>query len=268
MDASQALKATENSLRDVFSYVLQNKFGAEWLTNIGVTQERVISWKSRKLEEQRRIGRSDPRLIYYSDFYDLRSILRKNWVDGLSEIFCSELKEIELLLKILEEFRNPDAHRRELLPYETQLVLGITGKIRSQISLFYNNMQHTDSYFCRIDTIQDSLGNSWNPSSKTINQANNILRPGQRLEFNVAGSDPQGQPVLYGAYELLPPFNVVWKETGDFAFEITDWHISEHCIFTFAVKSKRPYSATHTVNIGKCDHYMQLSYIVLPRIEC
>ena len=268
MDASQALKSTENSLRDVFSYILHKKFGTDWLTKVGVAPERIALWESRKVEEQRRIGRSDPRLIYYSDFYDLRTILRKNWNDGLTEVFGSELKETEILLKLLEEFRNPDAHRRELLPYEIQLVLGITGKIRSQISLFYNNMQHSDSYFCRIDAIQDNLGNSWNPSSGTRNQPNNLLRPGQRLEFNVVASDPKGQTILYGAYECKAPFHVVWKDVGDFSFEITDEHISESFIFTFAVKSQRPYSATQAVNIGKCDHYQLVSYIVLPGIEC
>jgi len=267
MDVSQALKATENSLRDIFSYMLQEKFGSVWLTKIGVSGDRVTSWESRQTEEQARLGRSDPRVIYYADFYDLKTILRKNWENGLSDVFSSELREVEVLLKLLEEFRNPDAHRRELLPYEAQLVLGITGKIRSQISMFYNKMQQSNSYFCRIESIQDNLGNSWSPSICKKNQPNRLIRPGQRLEFTVVASDPQGQPILYAAYENLSPFKFEWKEFGYFAFEILEEHINEAFVFSLAVKSHRPYAATSHHVFGKCDQYVPISYTVLPRLE-
>ena len=268
MDTSQSLKATENSLRDVISYVLQKQLGGAWLTLSGLSDERVAVWENRRLEEQRRLGRSDPRLIYYADFYDLRSLLRKNWNNGLSAIFDAELREVEVLLSLLEELRNPDAHRRELLPYESQLALGISGKIRSQISLFYNKMQQSDSYFSRIETIQDNLGNSWSVPTTKENQPNRLLRPGDVIEFNVTASDPQGHPILYAAYELLPPFQYSWSESGAFKFEITDEHISESFIFAFAVKSQRPYAATQHHVFGKCDQVKLVSYMVLPRVEC
>ena len=268
MDASQSLRATENSLRDVISYVLQRDLGSSWVSQAGLSDERIGVWQSRKAEEERRLGRSDPRLIYYADFYDLKALLRKNWGNRLSAVFDLELREVEVLLDILEEFRNPDAHRRELLPYEIQLTLGITGKLRSQISLFYKKMQNSESYFSRIETIQDSLGNSWSNSTSTRNQQNLILRPGQRIEFNVTASDPRGEPVLYAANELISPFAYQWKESGDFAFEITDAHIAEPFIFSFAVRSQRPYSALQHHVFGKCDQVQLISYSILPRIEC
>jgi len=81
MDVSQALKDTENSLRDFIAYVLREAFGDEWVDKCGVTPERVQKWNRRKAQEEGRqkLGAVEERLLYYADFYDLETILGKHW---------------------------------------------------------------------------------------------------------------------------------------------------------------------------------------------
>src|SRR5665647_2855016 len=81
MDSTQALKDAENSLRDFIALVLGTELGADWVKESGVPTERLEKWQARKVEEFQRQegGAVDERLIYYADFYDLKTILKKHW---------------------------------------------------------------------------------------------------------------------------------------------------------------------------------------------
>jgi hypothetical protein len=116
MDISLTLKNFENSLRDLINEILSNAKGDNWFDNCGLSDNRIQSWRDSKEREQKRIKHSDERLIYYSDFYDLKEIVKKNWEIEFTNIFKSK-KEFEILFDLLEQYRNPEAHRRELLPY-------------------------------------------------------------------------------------------------------------------------------------------------------
>ena len=80
MDVTQALRDTENSLRDFIAATLERSLGREWLDSCGVTPDRIAKWRERKSEEDRRqeAGVVDERLLYYADFYDLKTMLKKN----------------------------------------------------------------------------------------------------------------------------------------------------------------------------------------------
>jgi hypothetical protein len=69
----------------------------------------------------------DPRLIYYADFYDLGTIIEKNW--SLFKDVFGELNRLRVYLHDLERLRDPDAHRRELLPHQKHIVLGVSGEL-------------------------------------------------------------------------------------------------------------------------------------------
>ncbi len=168
MDVTQELKATENSLRDFIEYVLSQSIGQDWLERCGVTPKRIEGWKKRKKVELKRLkGRGvEERLIYFADFSDLKTILQKNWGTEFSEAF-GEFKDMEVFLSILEGFRNPEAHRRELLPHQKQLALGISGEIRTQIIRYRSSKETTEGFFPRIESVRDSLGNVWTPSVRT-----------------------------------------------------------------------------------------------------
>jgi hypothetical protein len=116
MDVETELKILENSLRDLIELVLHRKYGAAWESSLKVTAEIKASWEGRKETEKKRLGGQalDSRLLYYSNFHDLRCLIGKHWDDGFSEVF-GEKRKLEVLLEEMEKLRDPNAHRRDAL---------------------------------------------------------------------------------------------------------------------------------------------------------
>lgn len=114
MDVTQALRDTENTLRDFIAASLERSLGQDWLDRCGVTPERIAEWRDRKSVEQRRqeAGVVEERLLYYADLYDLKTILKKHWQGDFSEAL-GEWKRFEVLFDELARYRDPDAHRRD-----------------------------------------------------------------------------------------------------------------------------------------------------------
>jgi hypothetical protein len=139
----------------------------------------------------------DPRLIYYADFYDLRTIIEKNC--SLFKDVFGELNRLRVYLHDLERLRDPDAHRRELLPHQKHIVLEVGGELRARIIEYRNQLETLDAYFPRIESVRDNLGNVWTPANQMQTLfAKQLLRPGDMLEFVVTATDPQGRHYCMG----------------------------------------------------------------------
>jgi hypothetical protein len=179
IDITQALKDTENCLRDFISEVMERKFGAEWPGKCGLPSDRIEKWKQRKTEEEKKqkFGTVDPRLIYYADFYDLKTILHKNWSGEFSDAL-GDWRKMEVWLDQLEDLRNPDAHRRELLPHQKHLALGIEGEIRGRLVRYRSKRETADDYFPRIESIRGNYGNVYGSGTTSIFDCATVLRPG------------------------------------------------------------------------------------------
>src|ERR1039458_2599362 len=115
MDVTQELKDTENLLRDFIESRLSQKLGKDWTLQCGVTPERLQQWEDRKQTEESRLvsGRLEERLIYYADFYDLHTVLKKHWTHFADVL--GEWRVMDVFVTVLGKLRDPDAHRRELL---------------------------------------------------------------------------------------------------------------------------------------------------------
>lgn len=61
---------------------------------------------------------------------------------------------MEVFLTELEKLRDPEAHRRELMPHQKALAYGISGEIRTQITRFRSEQDTGESYFPRIESKQ------------------------------------------------------------------------------------------------------------------
>src|SRR2546422_2609549 len=198
LDVTGALRDTENALRDFISATLLAQFGQDWLTRCGVTPDRIEKWNERKTTETRRFDASgvvEERLIYYADFYDLKAILRKHWQGPFSEAF-GEWKTTEVWLEELERMRDPDAHRRELLPHQKYLAIGIAGEIRTRLVRYRSKRETAADYFPRIESVRDSLGNMWTaaePGGHTV-YTKSVLRPGDPGDFLTTPPVPEDGP--------------------------------------------------------------------------
>jgi Swt1-like HEPN len=261
MDVTQALRDTENALRDFVAARLEQTLGSDWIEGCGVTPERVETWKARKEDEERRqeAGVVDERLLYYADFYDLKTILKKHWQGDFSDAL-GEWKRFEVLFDELTRFRDPDAHRRELLPHQQSLVVGIAGDISSRLVRWRSRHETADDCFPRIESARDSLGNLWVPSANRhvhVFPTETTLRPGDRIDFVVTARDPEDLPLEYSL--SAGAAGPEWQKSGVFSFTVEAEHIGDTLVVSLAIRSPRSYHA-HSND----DDSVIFGYTVLP----
>ena len=261
MDVTQSLKDAENSLRDFIASVLSQLHGNEWLEKCGVSSERLTVWKERKVTEGKRqeSGVVDERLIYYADFYDLKTILKKNWSGQFSDAL-GDWKTFDVWLTELEKLRDPDAHRRELLQHQKNLAIGISGEIRSRIIRYRGRKDTIDDCFPKIESARDNLGNIWVPDSgfgaKDV-ITNMSLRPGDTIEFIVTASDPDGLPIEYGMD--IRNCETKWQQDNSFSINVSSEHIGKSFVIGLYIRSPRSYHAHKNY-----DDFIDFRYRVLP----
>lgn len=261
-DISQALHDAENALRDFIAAELSLLFGASWEDGSGVSPERLAKWRERKAVEVKRqeSGVVDERLIYYADFYDLKTILKKHW----SDVFSSALgdwKTIDVYLAELEKLRDSDAHRRELLLHQKHLALGISGEIRTRIVRYRSKRDTSKDVFPRIESARDSLGNMWIPGNFTGPDVYTkmTLRVGDRVQFVVTARDPEDAPLKY-CMSVDNSNLTQWQPSEMFSIQLEAENIGKLFRMEFFVRSDRSFHAYKTY-----DDSVAFLYSVLPR---
>jgi hypothetical protein len=258
IDATQALKDAENSLRDFIAFMLSRRFGEKWEDEGGVTLDRLERWRNRKTEEAKRqqTGIVEQRLIYYADFYDLSTILKKHWSTVFSEAL-GDWKTYEVFLDELEKLRDPDAHRRELLPHQKHLIIGIAGEIRTRIVRYRSKQETSADYYPRIESVADNLGNIYTYGMRPISIVftKMCLRIGDFLQYVVIAMDPLGQPLNYrlGATGAWQPINVL-------SFIVEERNVAKTFHVYIQIQSQRKF---HAVN-QDYDDIVLFQYEVLP----
>lgn len=262
MDTTQNLKDAENALRDFIADVLYKKYGDEWETKCGVSTSRLEAWGERKAAEEKRLGHTiDHRLIYYADFFDLPEILRKNW-DGEFSDALRNLKEVEVFLKTLEKYRNAEAHRRELLSHQKQLINGISSEIRMRLVRYRSKNETSQDYFPRIEHVHDSLGSTWLYGRNRYGQiidTNRNLRVGDPIEFVISATDPKGDQLLYRIKTIHGTYDSGWKSTNTLSYCFVGKDVRTMCDINVYIKSPREHHA-----FSDYDDIATFRYCVLP----
>jgi hypothetical protein len=261
-DITQALKDTENALRDFIAFVLRAKLGGSWLENCGVSSERLEKWKERKAQEEKRqaSGAVERRLIYYADFYDLRTILKKHWSGEFSDAL-GDWKTIEVWLTELEKLRDPDAHRRELLPHQKHLILGLSGEIRTRLVRYRSRKETSEDYYPRIESVRDSLGNVYTYGEDHVFTGMR-LRVDDVIDFVITATDPLGEPLQYAIMSM----DMRWQDSNIISLRLTEKDVQKHFQVMLMVRSKRQFHANpdHILNDGGYDDSVMFNYEVLP----
>jgi hypothetical protein len=250
------LQATENVLRNLIASILSDKLGGEWLVKTGVSQDRYDGWVRKREAEKKKLatGNLETRLLYFADFYDLKTIIVKNW-GHFSAVF-GERKEFEVFLSNLEDFRNPNAHARGLLPYQEHLALGICGEIRAKVARYRSKKETAKDCFPRIDSAYDNHGHTY-PFRGIVSDRVEV-RPGDRVEVVVHGSDPEGLPLEY-QFKMEDGPEQIWSTINAFTFELTSAHIGMLRAVRFYIRFPRNYHAYNTY-----DHVETFLFDVLP----
>jgi len=260
MDAHEALKEVENSLRDFIARVLEGEYGDEWIDECGVSVKRIERWKERKAAETKRqqTGAVEERLLYYADFYDLGTILRKNWSGEFSQALGGKWKTIEVFLTELEKLRDPQAHQRELLPHQKHLIISISGEIRNRLVRYRCKMETGDDYYPRLECVRDNLGHVWVPADNDLLNTGARLRPGDTVEWVVSATDPMDDTLSYNAY-IIGVGETGWQENSVLNLTMTTADVARSCFVRIDIRSPREYHAR-----DKIDDRVTFVYEVLP----
>lgn len=257
MNATEALRDAENSLRDFMAERLAAAYGNDWVEKLGVKPEKLTKWRER-LEEERKKMRGagiEERLLYYADFYDIAPLIRNHWVHFSDALL--DLKTIEMWLGELEKYRDADAHRRPLFDYQKHLIVGISGDIRSRIVRYRSKMEKTEDYFPRIDSVRESLGRVWKPMS-FVGMTPTIVRVGDIVEFVVAATDPTGADLQYCCRIRWSPL-APWSTSNCLKYEFTAKDIGRRKELYVMIKGIQEHHA-HDEN----DDMVVFAYDVLP----
>ena len=266
MNVSEHVAAAENAIRDLIARrfaILNKELNAD---ELGVTQGRFDLWSERRTaESKKRDGlRHEPRILYYADITDLAAIIGKNWSD-FKPCF-DDKKKFDVYMGRLAELRDPNAHSRELAPFESQLIMGISGEIRQAITVYFSIMGDEPEFFPRIERIQDSFGNSngslsagtWSPDTHLT------LRPGDEITFVADAWDPQGEDVDWSIAVGNGPIqeNVQVGLRFEYSWTVSDRDIGDPINVLVGITSRRAFHKREA-GIGR-DSSTMLTYRVLP----
>ncbi len=222
MDAGHAINMAENDLRALVREVL----GDEWLTRSDCDIGRLES--KREEERKRRSGGVvDEDLLVYTEFYELKEIILRNWGD-FSAVWRSK-RYFEAVFSRLEDFRNPDAHSRPLLPFEEQLVLGLSGELRNTITLHRSSTAVGGEHYPIVEMIEDSLGNRFVPSEAQQTGSGFTIparfQVGDVVTFRMRAWDPHARAVRWTVtFHGRPGQPVIELDGAEVQFE---WAASE-----------------------------------------
>jgi len=197
MDITRQIHDAENSLREFIFQALSSRLGDSWMEDEPSVKKMVSAWKERKSDHERGHNtiKGNEKAIQYASLDEMRELLNTHWGKELEEVF-EDQATLDVFLKILNDYRDPDSRRRELFRHQKHLLMGIAGDIRSRIML-YRSKKETGGSYPRIESVKDNLGNLWTPGKpKRIRTANTIY-VGDELEFIITAFDADEKELSY-----------------------------------------------------------------------
>ncbi|MBQ0736445.1 Swt1 family HEPN domain-containing protein [Aquimarina celericrescens] len=245
----------ENTLRDFILYQLRKKYNGDWQKYYGISVDRIKKWEEKRdiaLKKSLKTGIVESRLIYYSDFYDLSTIISKNWAALFKSVF-EDKKEFDVYFKKMEEYRNTLAHGRLLLLHQSNLLEGICGEIRNKIIRYQSKMEYNVDIFPRIERVADNFGNVW-PGFNSLHPKTTLF-PGDILEITINATDPEDQPLEFRIQNTTP-----WQRENTIKLFIENKHVCLRKVFNVLMRSTRPYHS----QVDR-DGEVHLSYVILPK---
>ena len=218
----------ENTLRKLIISILGSEDNAPYQ----VTESRLAQWKnSREIEtKKRKEYNSEKRIIFYSEIYDLKNIIGKNW-ERFQPVLIDK-KRFDVFFDEIEKFRNTTAHGRNLTASEESLAQGITLDLKNLITIYHNKNEMKDDYFIEIVKIYDNLGTVW---EKRLHPNQPCVRVGDYYELVVEANDPKGREISYEVF-TDDGFRII-QASNRFNIPITEQFISPSHAFNIRVST-------------------------------
>jgi hypothetical protein len=174
------------------TYAYNAAYGANWLQWISSDEQRQDWARRHEQEKKKRTGKGAAVVpnhgLAYSDLKDLVGIVQKRWQPIEPAFGASAKSETRALLVRFETLRNTAMHGRTPLVFEQELMSGIAGQIRNQVTIFMSSQDPQGDYFPRIESITDSFGNTFEGSPQKAQSETSIFQPVKTNENPHAGT--------------------------------------------------------------------------------
>ncbi|KRE29942.1 hypothetical protein [Agromyces sp. Soil535] len=237
LDPTIALSTCETALRELMTYAYERVFGADWLERVTTAKQREAWGVRAEVEQRARVPKGVAQVpnvgLAYANFYDLVAIVERHW-----EPLAAPLGKKQRMLPLLEQFdslRNTIGHSRLLLPFEQDLMSGIAGMVRNQVTLYMSKQDEAGDIYPRIESVTDSFGRRIESATVEDELAGSVtaldvtLHPGEVVTFSCVGVDPQGRDLEWfgptDAHAVGPsgqPTQLQWVVTDGDVSEATD----------------------------------------------
>ncbi|WP_141217212.1 hypothetical protein [Rhodococcus sp. 14-2470-1b] len=200
LEPSTAIATCENALRHLMGHVFLKKYGAGWIEEV-TTEKQRQGWPERveaerNTRERRGVAETDGPGLTYANMYDLLLIAKKYWSD-----LSPALRDAYSLLERMEKIRNTTAHGRPLVTFERELLSGIAGQIRNQVTLYMSTQDPAGEIYPRIESAVDCFGHRLTGRDGPIGElfegkvTGAIIHPGDRVQFAMTGFDTHDRPL-------------------------------------------------------------------------
>lgn len=254
MDITRQIHDAENSLREFLHQIWSDKYGELWYTKMPLAKDMYSEWQVKRLPDELKHNsiKGHEKLIQYATIDQLRVLIKKTWGEELHQLF-DHYETLDVYLKILDDFRNPDNRRRELFVHQKHLLLGISGDIRNRI-VTWRSKTEAGGIYSRIEVVRDNLGNNWMPGVPRRVKTENRLHVGDTLEFIITASDPEASELNFRCHHTK------WQPNNIVIVKIDGTMVEKQSLFHLMVKSNRKH---HAYPMG-FDDRVSFDYEVVP----
>jgi hypothetical protein len=233
MEPYEAVNSIEASLRVLIYEIL----GETWTNGSGIDIDALRG--KRKVEEASRRGAIvDQNLLAYTELYQLQSIVQKNWAKFKPTF--GDKGRFDAFFDRAEHFRNAIMHNRELLPFERDLLSGISGELRNLIAISRSSLDHDRKHYPVVESVVDSFGNELS-FQDGINQLSVRLQVGSEVEFTCRAWDVSARELSW----TLTIDNITISEAvGDrvvLTWPVTESNVGENTFLYIRMSSNGRY---------------------------
>ena len=188
MGPSEAISTGESALRAIVRDIL----GDRWQQLISAS-DLAETINRKNLEPKVRPGAQETDdLLSYVDTGVLTKLIVDRW-SQFAPVF-GNVKRTKQCLNAFVVYRRRVAHNRDLLPFERDLLSGLSGMFRNQVSIYLQSRRTSPSFYAQIETSTDSQGT---PGKNLFVYSGNppVIRVGETLTYAATATDPRGRPI-------------------------------------------------------------------------
>jgi len=255
MDIRQTLLDTEMIMKDFISMIIAENWGKNWMTESGLTEERLKELNRVRLQYEQEFNplTTEGRLLNHCNFLDLITIISTHW-NNQFEVAFGEFENLRAYLRTLQKFQNPDAFNRPLMSFEKHFILGVTGTIRNNISVYRTWKEVGKEGFPIIDSVQDNFANLWTMGNPKKLRTQLSLSVGDTLEFIILATHPKDELLEYKL------FREKWQTGNVIQYVIKPSDIGKEISFHIGIKGAQKH---HAYPLGY-DDKVTFEYTILP----